>query len=99
MAAEIGRIALDGRLRMLTAVERARIIERMNHDARVLVWAQADRAGVTEPLALTRFLLERLYPELRGERLDSIMERFAELAAAGRWSGPRRPDPLPDDHR
>ena len=57
------------------------------------VWAQADRAGVTEPLALTRFLLERLYPDLAGERLDRIMERFAELLREGRWSGPRRPDP------
>jgi len=34
---------------------------------------------------------ERLYPSLRGERLDRIMEQFADLERAGRRPGPVRP--------
>ena len=56
------------------------------------VWAQADRAGPMTQLELTRFLLERLYPDLRGERLDRIMERFAELERDEGWTGPTRPE-------
>ena len=63
----------------------------MRGNAFLRVWAQADRAGPMEPLALTRFLLERLYPEFRGARLDAIMAEFARLQAEGRWSGPVRP--------
>ncbi len=63
----------------------------MRRDAFRLAWAQADRAGPMTPLALTRFLLERLYPDLRGARLDRIMEQFAELEREGRWTGPIRP--------
>lgn len=42
-------------------------------------------------LELTRSLLERLYPDLRGMRLDWIMARFAHLEREGRRPGPVRP--------
>jgi len=91
LATDVGRGLLDDRLRSMTADDRMLLHERMRQDAFRLVWAQADRAGISEPLVLTRFLLERLYPDLRGSRLDAIMGRFAQLEAAGLWSGPRRP--------
>ena len=93
MTIDAAQRLFDERVRATSPDERRRIHEQMRRDAFRLVWWQADRAGVTEPLALTRFLLERLYPDLRGERLERIMERFAELRREGRWSGPRRPDP------
>jgi hypothetical protein len=87
----VGHAILEARIRAKTPDERRVINERMRREAYVLVWAQADRAGVSEPLALTRFLLERLYPDLGGSRLEAIIARFAELHGAGRWAGPRRP--------
>ena len=42
-------------------------------------------------LERARVLLRRLYPDLEGPRLDSIMERLAAEGAAGTWMGFRRP--------
>ncbi len=42
-------------------------------------------------LERARFLLRRLYPDLEGPRLESIMERLAAEWAAGTWTGFRRP--------
>lgn len=81
----------DERVRATPPDERLRIHDEMRRTAFRLAWAQADRAGAMAPLELTRFLLERLYPDLRGERLDRIIEQFAELERAGRWAGPVRP--------
>ena len=91
MRADPFQTAWDERIRSTSAEERLRIHDDMRRTAFHLAWAQADRAGPMTPLALTRFLLERLYPDLRGERLDRIMDQFAELEREGRWSGPVRP--------
>ena len=96
MRLEVGRAEFDEILRAAPVGTRMILATRLSRLARLQVWAQADRAGITEPLALTRFLLERLYPDVRGPRLEAIMERFAELLAAGRWTGPRRPTPDDD---
>ncbi len=91
MAVDRAQLLFDERVRQTSVDERRRIHDAMRRDAFRLAWAQADRAGPMTPLELTRFLLERLYPDLRGERLDRIMERFAGLEREGRWSGPARP--------
>lgn len=91
MAVDAGQRLIDERVRATPPSERLRLHHEMYRLAFRQVWAQADRAGPMEPLALTRFLLERLYPELRGARLDAIMVQFAQLQAEGRWSGPVRP--------
>ncbi len=93
MPVDVGQERYEELLRATPRLARMKLHADLHSLAFLQVWAQADRAGVTEPLALTRFLLERLYPDLRGERLERIMERFAELRREGRWSGPRRPDP------
>jgi hypothetical protein len=55
------------------------------------VWAQADRAGPMSELDLARFLLRRLYPDLEGERIESIMSRLEAEWHAGTWTGFVRP--------
>jgi hypothetical protein len=91
VAVDRAQLLFDERVRQTPVDERRRIHDEMRRDAFRLAWAQADRAGPMTPLELTRFLLERLYPDLRGARLDRIMEQFAELEREGRWSGPVRP--------
>lgn len=91
MAVDQAQRLFDDRIRASSLEQRRAVHAEMRYDAFLRVWAQADRAGPMEPLALTRFLLERLYPELRGPRLDAIMAEFARLQAEGRWSGPVRP--------
>ena len=55
------------------------------------VWAAADRAGPMSELERARFLLRRLYPDLEGPRLESIMARLVSEWEAGTWAGFRRP--------
>ena len=55
------------------------------------VWAQADRASPMTELERARFLLRRLYPDLEGERLESIMLRLEGEWHAGTWTGFVRP--------
>ena len=92
MGLDAAQRQLDERVRAASPGDLMRLHEGMYRLAFRQVWAQADRAGPMTPLALTRFLLERLYPDLRGERLDRIMERFAELERDGDWTGPSRPE-------
>lgn len=54
------------------------------------VWAAADRAGPMTELERARFLLRRLYPDLDGPRLETIMTRLEADWAAGTWTGFRR---------
>lgn len=91
MAVDQAQRQFDERVRATPLAERLRIHEQMRRNAFLLAWAQADQAGPMAPLELTRFMLERLYPDLRGERLDRIMEQFADLERDGRWTGPIRP--------
>jgi hypothetical protein len=57
------------------------------------VWAQVDRAGPMSELETARFVLRRLYPDLEGPHLDSIMARLTDEFVAGTWTGFVRPGP------
>lgn len=91
MAVDQAQRLFDDRIRASSLEQRRTAHAEMRGNAFLRVWAQADRAGPMEPLALTRFLLERLYPELQGPRLEAIMAEFARLEAEGGWAGPIRP--------
>jgi hypothetical protein len=81
------------------AGERMRMHDQMYRQAFVLVWAAADRAGVMTELERARFLLRRLYPDLEGPRLESIMARLQVEWEAGTWTGFRRPSVKSADDR
>jgi hypothetical protein len=70
-----------------------RLQARMYRDAFRLVWAQVDRAGPMSELETARFVLRRLYPDLEGPRLESIMARLTDEYEAGTWTGFVRPGP------
>ena len=100
MAVDQAQARFDRRLREVGAAERMRIHDQMYRQAFVLVWAQADRAGAMTELERARFLLRRLYPDLEGARLESIMARLESGWHAGTWTGVHRPSVNPtDDHR
>lgn len=87
MAVDQAQAVFDERLREAGPDARMRAHDRMYHDAFRLVWAQADRAGPMSELEIARFLLRRLYPDLEGERLESIMSRLEAEWHAGTWTG------------
>ncbi len=91
MAVDQAQARFDERLRQVGAAERMRVHDQMYRQAFVLVWAQADRAGPMSELERARFLLRRLYPDLEGPRLESIMARLGSEWEAGTWTGFRRP--------
>jgi hypothetical protein len=81
----------DARLREAGPDQRMRLHARMHREAFELVWAQVDRAGPMTRLETARFVLRRLYPDLEGPRLESIMTSLADEDAAGTWTGFVRP--------
>ena len=91
MAIDSAQVALDRRLIEVGVAGRRVANDRLRANGFARVWAQADRAGEMTELERARFLLRRLYPDLEGPRLDSIMERLAAEWAAGTWMGFRRP--------
>lgn len=93
MAVDQGQARFDDRLRDVGPVERMRVHEGMYRLAFEMVWAQADRAGPMTELERARFLLRRLYPDLEGPRLESIIARLGSEWEAGTWTGVRRPRP------
>lgn len=90
MVVDQAQVRFDERLREVGAVERMRVHDQMYRQAFALVWAQADRAEPMSELERARFLLRRLYPDLEGPRLESIMARLAAEWEAGTWTGFRR---------
>jgi hypothetical protein len=80
----------DRALRAAGAAKRSRVQAEMHRQAFDLVWAAADRAGPMTELERARFLLRRLYPDLEGPRLESIMARLEAEWEAGTWTGFRR---------
>ncbi len=96
MAADQAQSLFDERIRRTSPQERRLIHDQMQREAFLLVWAAADRAGPMPPLDLARFLLERLYPDLRGPRLDALIDQLAALERQGRWAGPERPRTEPE---
>ncbi len=91
MAIDSAQVALDQRLVEVGVAGRRVAHDRLRANGFARVWAQADRAGEMTELERARFLLRRLYPDLEGPRLESIMERLAAEWAAGTWTGFRRP--------
>lgn len=91
MAADLAQRQLDERVRATPPAERMRLHVEMYRLAFAQVWAAADRAGPLSELERARFLLRRLYPDLEGPRLESIMTRLGEEWEAGTWTGLRRP--------
>jgi hypothetical protein len=85
--------AFDVRLRAAGPERRMRLHAELYQDALRLAWAQVDRTGPMSELATARFLLRRLYPDLEGERLESIMARLTAEFAAGTWTGFTRAEP------
>lgn len=90
MAVDLAQAQLDERVRAAGPDGRMRLHSRMYRQAFEIVWAQADRAGEMTELERARFLLRRLYPDLEGPRLESIMTRLAAEWDAGTWTGFRR---------
>ncbi|CAN5615988.1 hypothetical protein BH20CHL7_BH20CHL7_18080 [soil metagenome] len=91
MAIDLAQAQLDERVREAGPAGRMRMHGEMYRQAFTLVWAQADRAGEMTELERARFLLRRLYPDLEGPRLESIMTRLAAEWDAGTWTGFIRP--------
>jgi hypothetical protein len=87
---------LDARLIEAGVAGRRIVAERLRSEGLARVWAAADRAGPMTELERARFLLRRLYPDLEGPRLESIMARLEAEWRAGTWTGFRRPEPQPD---
>jgi hypothetical protein len=84
---------IDQRLTEVGVAGRRALAERLRRDGIARVWAAADRAGPMTELERGRFLLRRLYPELEGERLESIMRQLEAEWSAGTWTGFVRPQP------
>lgn len=91
MAVDLAQRQIDERVRATPPAERMRLHLEMYRLAFAQVWAAADRAGPMSELERARFLLRRLYPDLEGRRLESIMSRLGAEWEAGTWTGLRRP--------
>lgn len=91
MAADLAQRQMDERVRATPPAVRMRLHVEMYRLAFAQVWAAADRAEPMTELERARFLLRRLYPDLEGPRLESIMARLGADWEAGTWTGFRRP--------
>ena len=87
MAVDQAQARFDERLREAGPEARMRLHDDMYRQAFTLVWDQAGRAGAMTELERARFLLRRLYPDLEGPRLESIMDQLGTEWAAGTWTG------------
>jgi hypothetical protein len=90
VAVDLAQRQIDERVRSTPPVERMRLHVEMYRLAFAQVWAAADRAGSMSELERARFLLRRLYPDLEGPRLESIMARLESEWEAGTWTGFQR---------
>jgi len=88
---DLAQRQIDELVRATPAPHRMQLHVEMLERAFAQVWAAADRAGPMTELERARFLLRRLYPDLEGPRLESIMARLEAEWAAGTWTGFRRP--------
>lgn len=91
MAVDLAQRQIDERVRATPPADRMRLHVEMYRLAFAQVWAAADRAGPMTELDRARFLLRRLYPDLEGARLESIMARLHSEWHAGTWTGFQRP--------
>ncbi|MDO8483846.1 MAG: hypothetical protein Q7S35_02735 [Candidatus Limnocylindrales bacterium] len=90
MAVDLAQRQIDELVRTTPPAARMRLHVEMYRLAFAQVWAAADRAGPMSELERARFLLRRLYPDLEGPRLESIMARLGSEWDAGTWTGFRR---------
>lgn len=88
---DLAQRQMDERVRSTSPAVRMQMHVEMYRLAFAQVWAQADRAGPMSELERARFLLRRLYPDLEGPRLESIMARLVAEWEAGTWTGFQRP--------
>lgn len=87
MAIDSPQRTLDQRLTEVGLSGRRALHVRLRANGIARVWAQANRAAPMSELEAARFVLGRLYPDLEGERLESIMVRLTAEFEAGTWSG------------
>jgi hypothetical protein len=93
VAVDQAQARLDERLIAVGVNGRRAVLARLRAEAFARTWAAADRAGPMTELERARFLLRRLYPDLEGPRLETIMARLEVEWQAGTWTGFRRPQP------
>ncbi|MDQ3448090.1 MAG: hypothetical protein M3432_02785 [Chloroflexota bacterium] len=82
---------MDRRIGESTPEERMRYAAGLRHKGLVLVWQQADAAGPMSELERAMFILDRLYAEMPAQHREQTRAKLAELAAAGKWHGFKRP--------
>ena len=90
-APDAGQLALDQRVRSLSASERAMYAYRLRLKGLVLVNQAADGAGPMSELDRAIFILRRLYPEYSEGQLAHIRADLALREKAGTWHGFSRP--------
>ena len=88
---DAGQLALDERVRAMSATERVEYAHRLAQQAPVLVHQAADAAEPMSELDRAIFILRRLYPELSDAQLGSIRADLARREGAGTWHGFARP--------
>lgn len=88
---DAGQLALDERVRAVSATERAEVAYRLRRGALLLVNQAADEAGPMAELDRAIFILRRLYPEFTEAQLVQMREDLAGRQAAGSWHGFTRP--------
>ncbi len=91
MRPDPGRAELAAARASWTVAERLALAAELRDRSFDLAWASLReheaRAGRLDDLARARFVLQRLYPELGGPRLDEIIEILAARREQGTWQG------------
>jgi len=101
MRAEPGSAELAATRRDWTADERLRLAAELSGRAFDIAWAalreREAEVGRLDELDRARFILSRLYPEMRGPRLDGVLSDLAARQTAGSWSGFAPPESFRED--
>jgi hypothetical protein len=91
MRGEPGSAELAETRRDWTSSERFRLAAELTERAFDIAWAalreRESEVGRLDELERARFILSRLYPGMRGPRLDGVLADLAARRAAGSWSG------------
>jgi hypothetical protein len=91
MRGEPGSAELAATRRDWTSDERLRLAAELTERAFDIAWAalreRESEVGRLDELDRARFILSRLYPEMRGPRLDGVLVDLAARRAAGSWAG------------
>lgn len=86
-----GAAELAAARRTWTARERMRLAAELRDRAFDLAWAalreREEAVGRLDELARARFVLQRLYPEMAGPRLDEVVAQLEIHASRGDWPG------------